>query len=123
MLKLNLIKLERNELLLSAQGGVSLDNLAQFRNVIETLSGKYEKVFLDIGKVNHMDPAAAEMLILTRRKALVAGKTLALVKLSQKISLLVFVKLVTAFGPPSEDHQWSIMQTGCARTDTGFTQE
>jgi len=100
MLKLNLIKLERNELLLSAQGGLSLENLAQFRNAIETLSGKYEKVFLDIGKVNRMDPAAAEMLVLTRQKALVAGKTLALVKLSHKISLLVLVKLVTAFEPP-----------------------
>jgi anti-anti-sigma regulatory factor len=102
MLTLDLIKLEGDQLLLSAQGGMKLENIAQFRNAVEILCGKYDELFLDMGEVTDMDSAAAEMLVLMRAKALVAGSTIKLIKLSEKISLLLFVKLVTAFGPPPE---------------------
>ena len=108
MLKLSLIKLEGDQLLLSAQGGMKLENIAQLRNAIERLSGKYDELFLDMGKVTEMDPAAAEMLVLMRAKALLTGSTIRLIKLSEKISLLLFVKLVTAFGPPPEPVSWRV---------------
>lgn len=102
MLKLSVIQLNGDQLLLSAQGGMNLENIAQFRNTVEILSGKYDELFLDMGKVTDLDSAAVEMLVLLRAKALVTGSTIKLIKMSEKISLLLFVKLLTAFGPPPE---------------------
>jgi anti-anti-sigma regulatory factor len=100
MLKLSLRKLQEDQLLVSAQGAIRLKNMSQFRNAIEIVIGRYGELLLDIGHVTEMDPAAAEMLVLARTTARVSGTTIKLVGLSKRISLLLFVKLVTTYGPP-----------------------
>jgi anti-anti-sigma regulatory factor len=104
MLKLSLTKSQGGQLLLSAQGPMTLESMGQLRNALAAVMGKYDEVRLDIGKVTEMDSAAAEMLVLARTAGMACGTTVSLIGLSNTpLDLLLFVKLITTYGPPAQD--------------------
>jgi anti-anti-sigma regulatory factor len=104
MLKLSFTKSQGGQLFLLAQGAMTLESIGQLRNALAAVVGKYAEVLLDIGKVTEMDSAAAEMLVLARTAGLACGTTVRLIGLSNtSLDLLLFVKLITTYGPPTQD--------------------
>jgi anti-anti-sigma regulatory factor len=104
MLRLILTNTHGGQLTLLAKGAMTSESIAQLRNALSAVIGKYDEVLLDVTKVTSMDSAAAEMLVLTRTAGLVRGTTVKLIGLaSARIELLLFVKLLTTFDTFTRD--------------------
>jgi anti-anti-sigma regulatory factor len=105
MLKLNLTTAKEGQLFLSVRGRMTLENIGQIRKLFRTLNGKCRELFIDIGQVTDIDSAAVEMLVEVRAAGQVCGTAVNLLGLATtRICLLLLVKLITAYGPPTQGY-------------------
>ena len=101
MVSIILRRLHEDQLLVSARGAITMhEDIKQIRDTFGSVIGKYAELQLDFSGVTRIDTAATETLVLIRSEALIKGTKIRLVGLSSRITLLLFVKIITTYGPP-----------------------
>jgi anti-sigma B factor antagonist len=75
--------------------------VAELKPLLLAALGDGERIELDLSGVERMDSAGCQLLILAKREASAAGKTLAIVAHSPSVqSLIEFYNLAAWFGDP-----------------------
>jgi len=75
--------------------------VAELKPALIDLLGEAERIELDLSGVERMDSAGCQLLMLVKREASAAGKTLAIVAHSPAVqSLIEFYNLAAWFGDP-----------------------
>ncbi|WP_079434805.1 lipid asymmetry maintenance protein MlaB [Zoogloea sp. LCSB751] len=75
--------------------------VAELKTGLLDLLGEAERIELDLSGVERMDSAGCQLLMLVKREASAAGKTLAIVAHSPAVqSLIEFYNLAAWFGDP-----------------------
>ena len=82
-------------------GDFTIYRVAELKPVLLAAIDEGEHLELDLAQVERMDSAGCQLLILAKREAVVAGKTLSIVAHSPAVqSLIEFYNLAAWFGDP-----------------------